>query len=51
MEMKFIEAGQVSLAYLEKNPQFEKTVYFIHGNSGSCRTWRKKNKKRQGRVF
>ena len=39
--MKFIEAGQVSLAYLEKNPQFEKTVYFIHGNSGSCRTWRK----------
>ncbi|HYM94701.1 MAG TPA: alpha/beta hydrolase [Chitinophagaceae bacterium] len=39
--MKFIETTQIQLAYLEKNTQSDKTVFFIHGNSGSSRTWRK----------
>jgi pimeloyl-ACP methyl ester carboxylesterase len=39
--MDFIEAGQIRIAYKELNPEAEATVFFIHGNSGSYRTWNK----------
>lgn len=41
MEVKFVDIGGLRLTYLEKNPHNSQTVFFIHGNSGSHRTWRK----------
>lgn len=41
METKFINANQIHLAYFEKNAQSEQTIFFIHGNSSSSRTWKK----------
>jgi pimeloyl-ACP methyl ester carboxylesterase len=41
MQTKYIIIGELRLAYIEKNPQSQQTVFFIHGNSGSSRTWRK----------
>lgn len=41
MRIEFIHTSRIRLAYLEVNPQNERTVFFIHGNSGSSRTWRK----------
>lgn len=39
--MDFIEAGQIRIAYKELNSEAGQTVFFIHGNSGSHRTWNK----------
>jgi len=41
MKRKFISVGGMELAYLEKSPNAKKTIFFIHGNSGSSRMWRK----------
>lgn len=41
MKKKFISVGGMELAYLEKSPNAKKTIFFIHGNSGSSRMWRK----------
>ena len=41
MEQKFISVDGLNLAYREKNPSADKTIYFIHGNSGSSSTWSK----------
>lgn len=40
MEPQFITIEGIRLAYLEKNPQGEKTIFFIHGNSSSFNIWR-----------
>ncbi len=39
--MDFIEAGQIRITYKELNREAKQTVFFIHGNSGSHRTWNK----------
>src|SRR5436190_1019506 len=39
--MKLISIDQLSLAYFEKNEHLDPTVFFIHGNSSSHRTWNK----------
>lgn len=39
MEQKFITGKGIELFYLEKNPDAEKTIFFIHGNSGSSNSW------------
>jgi pimeloyl-ACP methyl ester carboxylesterase len=39
--MEFIEAGQIRMAYKELNREAKQAVFFIHGNSGSHRTWNK----------
>ncbi|MCO5240922.1 MAG: alpha/beta hydrolase [Chitinophagaceae bacterium] len=44
METKFIEAGGIQVGYMEKNREQEQLVFFIHGNSGSKRTWIKQFK-------
>jgi len=41
MEKSFIKVNGVQLAYIEKNPEAAKTIFFIHGNSVSKRSWRK----------
>lgn len=41
MQQQFIEVNQIKLAYIEKNKKAEKTIFFIHGNSVSKRSWRK----------
>jgi len=41
MQRRFTTVDGISLAYIEKNPQAHKTIFFIHGNSGSSRTWNK----------
>ncbi len=38
---KFIDARGMRIAYSEINPEAGQTVFFIHGNSGSHRTWNK----------
>ncbi|MES1216061.1 MAG: alpha/beta hydrolase [Bacteroidota bacterium] len=40
METKFITIEGVQLAYTEKNPAAQKTIFFIHGNSSSFRIWK-----------
>jgi pimeloyl-ACP methyl ester carboxylesterase len=44
MEYQFITIDGISLAYLEKNASSGKTIFFIHGNSTSSRTWVKQLK-------
>jgi len=41
MENSFITVNGLKLAYVEKNPDATKTIFFIHGNSVSKRSWRK----------
>ncbi|SDD75652.1 Pimeloyl-ACP methyl ester carboxylesterase [Mucilaginibacter pineti] len=41
MQQKFITIGPLKLAYFEKNHQSKKTIFFIHGNSVSSRSWQK----------
>ena len=41
MEKKFISVMGIKLLYLEKNPTIKRTIFFIHGNSGSSLTWSK----------
>jgi pimeloyl-ACP methyl ester carboxylesterase len=41
MQQKFITIGPLKLAYFEKNHQSKKTIFFIHGNSVSSRSWEK----------
>jgi len=40
MQPKFITVEDISLAYFEVNPDGERTIFFIHGNSSSSRIWR-----------
>lgn len=39
--MDFIEAGQIRIAYKELNRSAKETVFFLHGNSGSHKSWNK----------
>lgn len=41
MQQKYITIDELKIAYLEINPGLEKTVFFIHGNSISSRSWEK----------
>ncbi|HEX5154267.1 MAG TPA: alpha/beta hydrolase [Parafilimonas sp.] len=41
MEASFINVSGTKIAYIEKNSAEAKTIFFIHGNSGSSKTWRK----------
>lgn len=41
MERKFITVQGMTISYLESNPGYPKTLFFIHGNSSSARIWRK----------
>lgn len=41
MEDRFIDVDGLQLHYIEKNEAALKTIFFIHGNSMSSRTWRK----------
>lgn len=41
MQQKFIETNGVKIAYIEKNPSIDKTLFFVHGNSGSSKMWQK----------
>lgn len=41
MQQKFIEVNKTKLAYIEKNKEAKSTIFFIHGNSTSKRSWRK----------
>ncbi len=42
MQTKFITVEGIRIAYLEQNDHPEhKTIFFVHGNSVSSRTWRK----------
>ena len=41
MQQKFIETNGIKLAYIEKNPSIDKTLFFVHGNSGSSKMWQK----------
>jgi surfactin synthase thioesterase subunit len=38
---KFISVNGLRLSYLEKNSTAAKTIFFLHGNSGSSATWKK----------
>ncbi|MEO3404952.1 alpha/beta hydrolase [Mucilaginibacter sp. CAU 1740] len=37
--VRYLEAEGTVIAYREENPDREKTVFFLHGNSGSRQTW------------
>lgn len=41
MKRHFIIVDSISIAYCEKNATASKTIFFIHGNSGSKNSWRK----------
>jgi len=41
MKNSFVNVKGLQLAYIEKNPEAAKTIFFIHGNSVSKRSWRK----------
>jgi pimeloyl-ACP methyl ester carboxylesterase len=41
MQQKFITAGNISLSYLESNADNENTIFFLHANSSSAKTWEK----------
>ena len=41
MQKGFITTGNIQLAYYEINSEADQTLFFIHGNSASKRTWRK----------
>jgi pimeloyl-ACP methyl ester carboxylesterase len=38
---KQLFANELQIAFTQKNPGVQKTIFFIHGNSGSSRAWRK----------
>lgn len=40
MTQKFIRVANCRLAYLEKNSTAQNTIFFIHGNSVSSRSWK-----------
>jgi pimeloyl-ACP methyl ester carboxylesterase len=40
MIQKFIRINNLQIAYREQNPDQTDTIFFIHGNSGSSRTWK-----------
>jgi pimeloyl-ACP methyl ester carboxylesterase len=40
MEQRFITVNSIKLAYLEQNTSSDKTIFFIHGNSVSSRSWK-----------
>ncbi|MBB5439415.1 pimeloyl-ACP methyl ester carboxylesterase [Pedobacter sp. AK017] len=40
MTQKFITIANCKLAYLEKNSTAQNTIFFIHGNSVSSRSWK-----------
>lgn len=42
--MKFIEIENIQIAYREINPDKKQIIFFIHGNSGSSKTWEKQFK-------
>jgi pimeloyl-ACP methyl ester carboxylesterase len=37
---KFVHIGEIHLSYREVNERSVKTIFFIHGNSGSWKTWK-----------
>jgi pimeloyl-ACP methyl ester carboxylesterase len=39
MKQDFISTNGLTIAYQERNPTSDKTIFFIHGNSGSSRMW------------
>ncbi|MBS1607427.1 MAG: alpha/beta hydrolase [Bacteroidetes bacterium] len=39
MQPKYVTVKDVSLAYIEKNPEAKDTIFFIHGNSSSAKIW------------
>ncbi len=39
IQQHFINFPGCRISYLEKNPAGNNTIFFIHGNSGSARTW------------
>lgn len=41
MQTKFVAIGDIQLAYSEKNASANHVIFFVHGNSGSKRSWRK----------
>lgn len=41
MEQKLIEISGIQLAFIEQNKMAANIIFFIHGNSGSSRTWYK----------
>jgi pimeloyl-ACP methyl ester carboxylesterase len=41
MKVNFIEVNKIRLAHFEKNSDANQTIFFIHGNSVSKRSWRK----------
>ena len=41
MEIQFLELASLKIAYIEKNKEAVQTIFFIHGNSVSKRSWRK----------
>lgn len=41
MQNQFIEVNQIKVAYIEKNKEARKTIFFIHGNSVSKGSWSK----------
>lgn len=43
MTVQFITVGNCKIAYIEKNKDASKTIFFISGNSVSKSCWRKQN--------
>jgi|GEM_PF-410249 len=41
MFKKIINVGNFKIAYIETNADSPRTIFFIHGNSGSANTWHK----------
>lgn len=41
MQQQFVQVKEIQIAYLEKNKEAKQTIFFIHGNSVSNRSWRK----------
>ena len=46
MEQKYIEVDSVTLSYLEQNGHRRKTLFFLHGNSGSSLLWERQYRDR-----
>lgn len=40
MEHEYIEIQNIEIAYIEKNKEAPNTIFFLHGNSVSKRSWR-----------
>jgi pimeloyl-ACP methyl ester carboxylesterase len=41
MQNKIVEVNGIKIAYVEKNKEAKQTIFFIHGNSMSKRSWYK----------